>query len=323
MFRTELHIGPNDHKITLDTPILSIGSCFSNCIGERLAANKFKTLVNPFGIIFNPLSIGKLLQYAIENRMPEDQTYLENQSVFRNYDFHSDFSDISKASLKAKVEKTIHHAGNFLRSAEWLTITPGTAFVYELKENNHTVANCHKMPPALFTKKLLKVEEIIFNFSQLYERIKKINPRLKFILTVSPVRHIKDTIDLNSMSKSVLRLAWGQLAARYEEVDYFPSYEIMMDDLRDYRFYKADMLHPTEVAENYIWEKFSQRYFDQETITFLEAWQKIKNAIRHKPFHPDSQAHQQFISQTIHQLKSLSHQIDVSDEIALLKKQLR
>lgn len=322
MFRTELHITPSGSKISLQSPVISIGSCFSNCTGLKLTENKFDTLTNPFGVIYNPLSIFKLLGYAIDNRLPDKSTYLENQDVFRNYDFHSDFSAIEQASLEDKIAQSITRTSGFLQNAEWLILTPGTAFVYQLKETGNIVANCHKVPSGNFEKRLLGPEEITASFDNLYDRLNNLNKKLKLIFTVSPVRHIKDTLELNALSKSVLRVACGRLAEKYDDVDYFPSYEIMMDDLRDYRFYKADMLHPTEVAEDYIWNKFSKTYFDQETLEFVEKWHKILKAMRHRPFHPNTPAYQQFVQKTIRELNDLSNKVDVTKEIESLKKNL-
>lgn len=322
MFRTDLHMAPYKDKIALNTPVLSTGSCFSTCIGEKLANNKFTTLVNPFGTVFNPVSLFKQLAYTIENKLPDEASYLEKNGLFRHYDFHSTFHGSSKEALVTRVRSALTETRNFLRSAEWIALTLGTAFVYTLNSSRQVVSNCHKMPAPHFTRRLLTLEEIVSGFNHLHASVKAIRPGIKFILTVSPVRHIKDTITANSVSKATLRMACHELVEQFDDVDYFPSFELMMDDLRDYRFYKADMLHPTEVAENYIWEKFSQRYFDPETVLFLQQWQKIRKAMLHKPFNPGSPAHQQFVSETIHQLKDLSRKIDVRTEIELLKKQL-
>jgi hypothetical protein len=322
MFRTELSIQPSVEKINLSSSILSIGSCFAEIMGKRLHANKFHTLSNPFGVIFNPISVFELLSQSISNQAPEMDSYFENQGVFYNYNFHSTLSSPSLEKLKEKVKQSIFTTNHFLSKGNWLIVTLGTAYVYELKKTCKLVANCHKMPSSLFNKKLLSAEEITQSFKKLYQELHKINPELKIILTVSPVRHIKDSLELNNVSKSILRVSAHYLSATYDKVSYFPSYELILDDLRDYRFYKSDLIHPNDQAENYVWEKFSQAYFDNETLNFIKDWQKLLQAIHHKPFHPETEAHQNFIRKTIEKLTGLSEKINVGEEIKILQQQL-
>src|SRR5690606_20279404 len=184
------------------------------------------------------------------------------------------------------------------------------------------VANCHKMPSSGFDKRLISAEEIFNSFSSLYTRLQELNPGIRIILTVSPVRHIRDTLPFNQVSKSILRVACHQLAGTFKDVEYFPSYEIMMDDLRDYRFYKPDMIHPTEQAEDYIWEKFIESNLTIEAKKFVFQWKSIQTALQHKPFHVQSRGHQNFLKQTIHKLEQLSDIVNVDEEIAALKAQL-
>lgn len=321
-FRTKIQLHPFANKIKLHTPLLSIGSCFSNYIGTRLEENKFSILVNPLGTVFNPISIFKLLQYALSDQRPPDFTYIKNNGVWHNLDFHANFFAIEKNDLEEQINKALIAVKEWLASLSFLLITPGTAWAYETKEN-YLVSNCHKLPAAHFhQKRLLTIEEIIVAFDQLYNTLNTFNPTLQYIFTVSPVRHIKDTLELNSWSKATLLLAIKKLQKKYAAIDYFPSYEIMMDDLRDYRFFKADMIHPNEVAEAYIWQQFSLRYFDEETTAFLKKWQKIKQAIQHKPFHPSTPAYKAFVMETVKQLETLGNITDISAELALLKERL-
>jgi hypothetical protein len=322
MFRTEISPAPSSQKITLKSRIFTTGSCFSNHIGEKLAANKFGVVANPFGVIFNPLSIFKVLGLAEINGEPGVQGYIDQQGICYHYDFHSGFSHPDRGSLELKLKETIATASGHIKMADWLLITFGTAFVYQQKENNEVVANCHKVPADQFTRRLLKLGEITAGFEQLYTKLKQANPKLKIILTVSPVRHIKDTLPLNNVSKSTLVVACNEICDQFSGVSYFPSYEIMLDDLRDYRFYEADMLHPNKVAVNYIWKKFSQTYFDDVTLEFLNEWEKILQALEHRPFHPTSPSHQSFIVKTIQRLDGLKEKVDVSHEIQSLKAQL-
>lgn len=324
MFRTELIPPPSSHKIGLQDPIFSIGSCFAQVIGHQLHSNKFNVYVNPFGVIYNPASIFRLLHNAINCSIPAENTYLINQGIHYNYMFHSDFSAINPEDLKAQVVQSILSAGEYLKKVKWLFITLGTAYCYEKKDDGQLVTNCHKMPAETFSKRMLTVDEIERRFEQLHYALQSSNPDIRYIFTVSPVRHIKNTLERDSVSKATLRLACEQIKNKYPDcVDYFPSYEIMKDDLRDYRYYEADMIHPNETAQEYIWQKFSGTYFSEETRVFLKKWQKLQKALHHKPFHPKSAAHQKFIQQTIEQLKGLNGTVNVEKEIKFLSNQLR
>ncbi len=315
MFRTVLKTKSSNHKIAHDKNILSIGSCFAAMMGEKLSENKFISETNPFGVIFNPISIFKLLNHAIDGSFPRDNGYVEYNGIWYNYDLHSRLSHSDKGILKSEVESKINKLNDYLKTTDYLIVTLGTAYVYELNSSGEIVANCHKLSAAKFTKRLLGVSEIVASFDTLIKNIAKINSKIKIILTVSPVRHVKDTLKLNTVSKSVLRLAAHEVSERFSIVDYFPSYEIMMDDLRDYRFYKSDMLHPSAVAEKYIWELFMGTYFFGETAALIAKWQKIKQAIDHRPFHQDSSSHKKFLIDTLKRLKVLNEEMPLSEEI--------
>jgi hypothetical protein len=321
-FRTTLNAGVSTHTISLSQPVFTIGSCFADAIGSRLVQSRAQALSNPFGIAYNPESIHKLLGYAVANQSVPAHTYLQHHDLHFNYDFHSGLSSSRKDELQHNLSNTIDLTHRFLKESSWLLITYGTAWVYERVDNGEIVANCHKQPADLFRKKLLSHDQITTSFTSLYERLKAFNPGLRIILTVSPVRHIKDTLPLNSVSKSILRLACHSILEKFPDIDYFPAYEILLDDLRDYRFYKRDMIHPTEEAEDYIWEQFVTRYFDNTFRQFLEKWQTIQRALAHKPFHAASIQHQKFLRETIARLEELSKFVNVDNEIDRLKAQL-
>jgi hypothetical protein len=318
-FRTELKVEPATANIGLKSSVLTQGSCFSDAIGDRLADHKLRTLVNPFGVIYNPESIHKALQYAVYNEALPPHSFLKNGDLHLNYDFHSEFSALTQPGLSATLNNAIGAAHYFIRGADWLLITYGTAWVYERRDTGEIVANCHKLPASYFTRSLMNPETIIASFARFFRQLKQLNPRVKVILTVSPVRHLKDTLELNSLSKSILRVACHDISEKHEDVEYFPAYEMMIDDLRDYRFYKRDMLHPTEEAEDYIWEKFMERYFSPELKDFVKQWKVVLSALRHKPFHPGTAAHQQFLHETLKKLETLSAYVDVREEIASIK----
>ncbi len=321
-FRTVVSPGASSQKVRISDRILTIGSCFADAIGNRMYTNRLRVLANPFGNLYNPISIHKAIRYALFNELPPDHTFLEREGIWLNYDFHSEVSDLNKHSLSAKLKDIAGTSHYQLAGAEWLVITYGTAWVYERKETGEVVANCHKMPNVFFVKSLVSQQEIADSFGTLYNELKKFNPAIKIILTLSPVRHLKDTLELNSVSKSVVRAACHAIAGSFADVSYFPAYEIMVDDLRDYRFYKADMIHPTDVAEDYIWEKFGEKYFSPELKAFLSQWNEIQQAINHRPFHPASVAHQSFLKETLKRLESLKEMVDVEDELALIRSRI-
>jgi hypothetical protein len=321
-FTTPVSLLPSPTKLSLKSNTYTIGSCFADVIGSALAENKYNSLINPFGTTYNPYSIHKLLEYAIANKEVEQESYLQQADVHLNYNFHSELSALNKTELKTHIKIRIESSHQFLKQTDWLIITYGSAWVYERKDNKEIVANCHKMPASAFEKYLLSQKKIIESFESLYKQIKAINPDINIILSVSPVRHLKDTFQLNSVSKSVLLLSCYTLSNQFNDVHYFPAYEIMMDELRDYRFYKPDLLHPSKLAETYIWEKFVDTYLDDEAKIFLEQWYKIKSALSHEAFHRSSNAHQIFLNHTLQALQEISHRVDVTKEITLVNSQI-
>ncbi|MDF9796012.1 hypothetical protein OKW21_001275 [Catalinimonas alkaloidigena] len=323
MFRTPVTVNPSPHKIQLGSKVLSIGSCFAQAIGRRLAENKFQAYTNPFGTLFNPASIFNLLSLSLNNQLPEENSYLKRDHMHYNYLLHSDFASQNKEMLEDQIGNALSQTHDFIKGADWLIITLGTAFYYQKKDTGDIVANCHKMPSDFFEKKIFQSAEVKKHFTHFYQAFQTLNPKAQIIFTVSPVRHIRDTLIQNTVSKATLRLAVEEIIQHYpENTTYFPSYEFMMDDLRDYRFYKADMIHPTEVAEDYIWEQWVKTYLHVEAREFLKEWEKIKRALAHRSFQPASERHQQFILKTIEQLNLLSKQVDVSNEVQALKSQL-
>jgi len=304
-FRTELPITPApfiDHRTT----IVTTGSCFSDNIGQKLSESKFVTLVNPLGTSYNPVSIHKSLMLTV----PDDELFVESQGLWRNFDFHSKFSDVDKERLRLRLSENLKE-----KESDVAIITYGTSWVYTYQDK--IVSNCHKRPASEFRKRLLTIEEIVNSFKAFHSHFTK-----KIILTISPVRHLKDTIELNSVSKSVLRHAIHEIVTVFPDVDYFPAFEIMMDDLRDYRFYDKDMIHPSEVAIEYIWEKFGEKYFSEETRELNRRIEKISRAIQHRAFHPSSSQHKAFLQNTIVELRELKNHVDVSKEIRELEQQL-
>ncbi|MDL5045705.1 GSCFA domain-containing protein [Oscillatoria amoena NRMC-F 0135] len=322
MFRTTLTSHRSKHPITLKHRLLTAGSCFAESIGNKLSESKFTCATNPFGVIYNPHSIHKALRYAIHNQVPPDHTYLESQGINLNYDFHSSVGALNPAELKKNLADTIRTTHSFLKNTSWLMITYGTSWVYFRKETGDIVANCHKMPSALFQKELFTQKKLLESFESFYKDLLAFNPDIRIILTVSPVRHLNDSLELNSVSKAILRIGCHTLSEGFNRVHYFPAFELMMDDLRDYRFYKADMIHPSAEAEKYIWEYFAESYFDEPTQKFVTEWRSLLQALQHKPFHTASPAHQQFIKETLKKMESFNSLVNVDAEVEQLKKQL-
>ena len=325
MFRTEIQVAPTDLQLSLQDKVLTMGSCFAEVIGNKLKQNKVDVLVNPFGTIFNPFSVCLLLQAAAGKAYDFEQHLVEQNGIWYAYDLHSSLSSPDKKLLLQQIHERVQRTKEQLQQASLLIITLGTAVAYQLHHSGKVVANCHKLPARNFERVLLRTEEMVQVFAQTQELLRQINPKLTVLLTVSPVRHIKETLTTNSVSKATLRVLCHQLDETHDKVQYFPAYEIMMDDLRDYRFYKQDMLHPTEVAEDYIWQKFVAAYYDKSFQAFLEAWQKMQRAVAHRPFHPESEAHQAFLRSTLQKLAEMAEQygIETSAEEKALHDQLQ
>ncbi len=320
MFRTEITITDSEYKIDLADSIFTIGSCFSTTIGRKLEDFKFNTLNNPFGITYNPHSIGKLIEQSISGLNPPDEYYLERDDLWFHHNYHSQICATSKDELQTILNHKTREAEGFLSKAQWVLITLGTAVVYEL--NGNTVSNCHKLPQKNFTKRLLSMEETKSHLNRCLSKLQDFNPNIHVVLTVSPVRHLSDTIPVNNRSKAILINAVHEVCDELDKVNYFPSYEIMMDDLRDYRFYKDDLIHPTTFAENYIWEKFQKCYFSDEVAQFVKEWNNILAGLNHKPFHPKSKKHQLFLKNLLEKLENLSDRVNVVAEIETVRSQL-
>ncbi|NBB23337.1 hypothetical protein GVN20_28560 [Runella sp. CRIBMP] len=322
-FRTEISLAQSNEKIILQTPILTVGSCFAEVIGQKLVDNKVPTLANPFGTIFNPLSIIKLLRQSINRQPPDENLYVENQGIWFHYDFHSSCWALTKEALTTQLTHQLHRVREWLLNTKWLIITFGTAYVYRQIATQCIVANCHKVPNKQFRRELLSIEAIVEDFRGICSLLRSENPSIAVILTVSPVRHTRDTLPLNAVSKSILRVACHELSETVENVHYFPAYELLLDDLRDYRFYKPDLIHPNETAEQYIFQRFSETYFDDSLKQFAREWQKLKQEMAHRPLQPNSAAHKLFLKNLLKKLQKMRINVEVGAEIAFVEKQLQ
>jgi lysophospholipase L1-like esterase len=319
-FRTELIVPQAAEAITHKSRLLLVGSCFADEVGQRLTDYKFQALVNPFGTIFNPLSLFELLQKSLSGE-PLQTMPVERDGLFFHYGLHSRHFAESTEAMQELTHRLLQQTADFLTAAvnedKWLIITLGTAWIYELADSGIPVANCHKMPAQLFRKRLLQVEEIVAAFQKLHAVLPADR---RIILTVSPVRHIKDSLPLNAVSKSVLRLAVHQLCEQYAQVSYFPAYELLLDDLRDYRFYAEDMLHPSAQAVDYIFDKFAAAYFREPTLQLMQQWRKIRQGLAHRPLQANSDAYRHFLEQLSQQLAKIAPYLEVSREMAEISR---
>ncbi|MGB1042431.1 MAG: GSCFA domain-containing protein [Tenacibaculum sp.] len=283
------------HQIDYTSKLLLLGSCFSENIGEKLNYFKFQTTQNTFGILFHPKAIENLITNAIN-----EKTYTEDDIFFHNerwhcFEAHSSLSNTNKDEFIDNLNKNINSTLNQLKEASHLIITLGTSWVYREITTDTIVANCHKIPQKKFLKELLSVDEITASLEAINALVKSINKNIAITYTVSPVRHIKDGFTENQQSKSHLIAAIHQIKEARKNIFYFPSYEIMMDELRDYRFYATDMIHPNETAITYIWEKFIATWFSDNCFQTMKTVDTIQKGLQHRSFNPNSEAHQAFL----------------------------
>ncbi len=305
-FRTNIQLQKERNQIDYNSKLLLIGSCFSENINKKLNYFKFNTNSNPFGILFNPKAIETLITNAVNLKEYTEKDIFNLNERWHCFDAHSDLSNSNKNELLNSLNSEIKESNKNLKEASHIIITLGTAWVYRFIETDTIVGNCHKVPQKKFLKELLSVKKIIENLDNLIALIKSVNPKVNIIFTVSPVRHLKDGFLENSQSKAHLLTAIHQITDKKAQLYYFPSYEIMMDDLRDYRFYNSDMVHPNETAINYIWEQFKSVWMDDKTFPILKQVDTIQKGLSHKPFNPNSEQHQQFLislQEKIHHLQ--------------------
>lgn len=292
----------SDVSISHQEHVLLLGSCFTENIGEKLVNHKFKANTNPFGIIYNPISLANALNKIIEGYTYTEDDLTEHQTKFISFDHHGSFSSFEQQTCLTEINNEVKSAHQQLPKTKTIIITLGTAWVYELIVNNKIVANCHKIPAKQFNKRLLSVDEVVFAFDKIIAQLKNVN----LVFTISPVRHISDGLHENNISKSVLHLAIHQLTNKHNNCYYFGAYEMIMDELRDYRFFKEDMIHPTKQAIDYVWGKFADTYFSTETKTLNLKIEKLLSAAKHKPFDFKSEAHQKFIAEQLNQMDELT-----------------
>ncbi len=316
-FRLEFTPRPFAQKINHRQHLLLIGSCFTENIGNKLKQLKFSVLENPNGILFNPVSIVNSVQSYIRNKQYDAADLFYQNECWNSWAHHSRFSHPDQQACLDKINQSQQQAHDFLKKADWLLITVGSAFVYELAENG-VVANCHKVPTDKFNKRLLSADEISAALKTMLDDIAAFNPAAKVIFTISPVRHLRDGFVENNRSKAALVQAIHQLTDTGENLFYFPAYELVIDDLRDYRFFAEDMVHPNYAATNYVWEKFIHTAIDESSQALMKEISGINAAKSHKPFNAASAGHRRFLQDSLQKTLELKRQftyLDLGEEI--------
>lgn len=294
-FRTEVNIAKGTLNLIPGEGIMLIGSCFAENIGRKFAEARFSPCTNPFGVLYNPLSVADALTSILTKRSFGPSDLVFDGQLWHSYFHHGSFSDCSKETALQRINRQVELSHNKLLNSKYLFVTFGTAWVYQEKTNGTIVANCHKLPDSRFNRFRLNINEVTERWNSLLAELKNANPNLQVIFTVSPVRHWKDTAHGNQLSKAVLLLAIEEVCRHNGFAKYFPAFELVLDDLRDYRFYADDMLHPNSQAIEYIWEKLQEYCMGPESKEFIKKTSEVTNGLNHRPFNPNNTQYKQFL----------------------------
>ena len=322
-FRSEFTPKPFPVKIKMTDKLLLVGSCFTEQIGKKLSAHKFNTIENPNGILFNPVSIAKAIKsYTEETVLAENDLFYYNE-LWASREHHTRFSHPEKLQALQNINIEKKAASEFIKTADWILITLGSAFVYEWKDTEpeknyeNVAANCHKIPTDKFNRRLLNPLEIVNVLEDMQQSVRSVNPNTKFIFTISPVRHLREGFIENNRSKAALIQAVHEITNDTNSF-YFPAYELVIDDLRDYRFFAEDLVHPNYAATNYVWEKFVSAVIDESSQQLMKEINEINAAVNHKPFNPSSTSHKKFMQINFEKVVMLSQKyphLDLSKEL--------
>lgn len=312
-FFTPVNIKPLDPPINYRNRLLLVGSCFTEHIGNYLGEVKFNVLQNPNGILFDPVSVCNSLVSYIHNKQYSGDDLFSLNEGWHSWQHHSRFSKPEREESLRLINESQNRAHEFLKQTDWLIITLGSSFVYKLAESGMPVANCHKAQPQTFNKHLSTIEEIVTKFDETIHQLFQFNNHLRIIFTISPVRHLRDGVVDNNRSKARLIEAVHHLVNKFDRLYYFPAYELVIDVLRDYRFYDIDLAHPNYSATQFVLEKFAESCLDAEAVNLSEEIKKLVIARNHKPFNANSGQHRQFLKTQLEKTKQLQHQYPFLD----------
>ena len=324
-FRTPVKINRREFGLSHFTSTLMLGSCFTENIGRKLQYYKFPVMTNPFGVLYNPHSIKNAAETLTGKQHFSEELIGEHNNKWFSFYHDTSYSAANKKALIEKIESAKNEAAEFLKKTSLLIITFGTGWAFRHIDKNIIVANCHKLPSRDFHRELLSPENIIANYKELINEIYRINPKVQIIFTVSPIRHWRDGAVKNQLSKASLIYSIHKIIEQYPKIDYFPSYEIVMDELRDYRFYAKDMIHLNETAIDYIWERFAETYITENSFRLMSEVEKIQKAKSHRPFNPKSTEYQNFLYEQIKKTKQLADKypvLDLSEEIEFFNSKI-
>lgn len=328
-FMVDINFPAPDQLLAYQQPLMLVGSCFTEHIGNSLQEMKFEVMQNPHGILFDPQSVANsLVSYVQNKQFTEQDLFLQNE-VWQSWQHHSRFSGMNKATVVEMINASQNAAHHFLKKAEWLVITLGSSFSYRLTEvvpetqrantvPEQAIANCHRAPAQWFRKHMMTIEETKSVLDNALHQVRYFNPKIKTIFTISPVRHLRDGVIDNNRSKARLLEVVHHLVNKFDRLHYFPAYELVIDVLRDYRFYDVDMAHPNYPATQFVLDKFMSHFVDEPSQQLAAELKKLSIARRHKAFHPETEAHQKFLAAQAAKVRELQSQhpfLDLSDEL--------
>lgn len=323
-FRTELKPSPSNLQIDYENGIVLMGSCFSDNIGQKLIQNKFDVLLNPFGTVYNPITLVQQIESSLNDTALRPEDLKLQQDLYFSLNVHHSFAALNATDFIDQYQKAKRNLFEALESSKVLILSLGSSIAYKYLDTGQIIGNCHKMPAHHFEKINLTIPQIKAALKTGTDRLKSINPQLEMIFTISPVRHIRNGIVENNRSKARLITAIDELISENPSINYFPAYELLLDDLRDYRFYTSDLVHPNQMAVDYIWEQFKLTYLSAKCQKQIQEVDKIISAVNHKAFNPESTAHQNFINETLKKIEQVEAETNRSfeHEKETLRKQL-
>lgn len=320
-FTTKITIPPvaEGDRLSYTTSVVSMGSCFAAHMQEKFTYYKLPFFSHPFGTLFHPLAIERSLERVCMRQLFTEEDFFLEEDLWLSFDLHSQWANTSLTALLDTLNQDMERLRESLTKTSFLIITLGTAWVYEHLATGNIVANCHKQPQKIFSKQLLSAQQIQASLEHIVALVRERQPQIKVIFTLSPVRHLRDGAVENQLSKSLLLCAIHALlgtgtSQKAEGLFYFPSYEILMDELRDYRFYKEDMLHPTEQAVQYVWERFAEAFFTSDAQVLMQEVASIQRALAHRPFNPEGEKHQKFLHSLQEKIKKIQEKLGFGEQ---------